>query len=70
MIAVKYLDVQSISKLGMKYIEISWIWDAALETFIEKRVDRVYGFMQAAQNTRDSIYQQSNDVLFNQVDLT
>ena len=64
MIAVKYLDAQSISKLGMEYSETSWTWDATLETFVEKRINRVYGFMQAAQNTRDSIYQQSNDVLF------
>ena len=68
MIALKYLDAQYIAKLGMKYVETSWDWDVSLETFIERRVNRVYGFMQAAQNTRDSIYQQSDDVLFRQVD--
>lgn len=68
MIALKYLDAQSIAKLGMEYVETSWDWDGTLETFLEKRVDRIYGFMQAAQNTRDSIYQQSDDVLFKQVD--
>ena len=63
MIAVKYLDAQFIAKIGMEYVETFWDWDATLETFIEKRVDRIYGFMQAAQNTRDKIYQQGGDVL-------
>lgn len=62
MIALKYLDAQFISKLGMEYVETSWDWDATLETFIEKRVDRIYGFMQAAQNTRDEIYQKNGEV--------
>ena len=63
MIALKYLDAQFIAKLGMEYSETSWDWNATLKTFVEKRIDRVYGFMQAAQNTRDKTYQQTNDIL-------